>query len=75
MERAERCVLWDGIPMNDPFGGWVYWTRVPPEEIERIDVVRGGSSQFFGDRAMGGVISCFRASRPGFTRGSRRGRK
>jgi outer membrane receptor for Fe3+-dicitrate len=18
-------VLWDGVPLNDPFGGWIYW--------------------------------------------------
>ena len=22
-------VLVDGLPLNDPFGGWVYWARVP----------------------------------------------
>ena len=22
-------MLVDGIPFNDPFGGWVYWSRVP----------------------------------------------
>ena len=37
-------MLWDSIPVNDPFGGWVYWTRIPPEKIEEVDVVRGGSS-------------------------------
>ena len=24
---SRTLVLWDGIPINDPFGGWVYWTR------------------------------------------------
>ena len=27
---SRTLVLWDGIPLNDPFGGWVYWDRVPP---------------------------------------------
>src|SRR6478609_6494434 len=30
---SRSLVLWDGIPVNDPFGGWVYWTRLSPEEI------------------------------------------
>src|SRR4051812_38215684 len=62
---SRTLVLWDSIPINDPFGGWVYWTRIPPEEIEEVDVVRGGSSSIFGDRAMGGVISVFSGERAG----------
>ena len=27
---SRTLVLWDGIPVNDPFGGWVYWTRLLP---------------------------------------------
>src|SRR4051794_22449380 len=56
---SRTLVLWDGIPLNDPFGSWVYWTRVAPEEIERVDVLRGASSSVFGDRALGGAISMF----------------
>lgn len=55
-------MLWDGIPLNDPFGGWVYWTRVAPEEIDRVELSRGASTSVFGDRAMSGAISLF--SRP-----------
>ena len=29
----------DGVPINDPFGGWVYWSRIPLETAERIEVV------------------------------------
>src|SRR3712207_3162165 len=38
---SRTLVLWDGVPINDPFGGWVYWTRVAPWEMERIEVTRG----------------------------------
>ena len=24
---SRTLVLWDGIPVNDSFGGWVYWTQ------------------------------------------------
>lgn len=33
---SRSLVLWDGVPMNDPFGGWVYWTRFPPEDLRRV---------------------------------------
>lgn len=56
---SRTLVLWDGIPVNDPFGGWVYWTRLAPEEMERIEVSRGASTSLFGDRAMGGAIGLF----------------
>ncbi|HET9831582.1 MAG TPA: TonB-dependent receptor plug domain-containing protein, partial [Vicinamibacterales bacterium] len=36
---SRTLVLLDGMPFNEPFGGWVYWTRVPLEATERIEVV------------------------------------
>jgi outer membrane receptor protein involved in Fe transport len=56
---SRSLVLWDGVPVNDPFGGWVYWTRIDPEEVSRIEVSRGASTSIFGDRAMGGAIALF----------------
>ena len=38
---SRTLVLLDGIPLNDPFGGWVYWSRVPLGEIERVLVAPG----------------------------------
>ncbi|HEX2454162.1 MAG TPA: TonB-dependent receptor [Vicinamibacterales bacterium] len=54
---SRTLVLLDGIPFNDPFGGWVYWTRVPLEAIERIEAVEGTTSSLYGNYAMGGVIN------------------
>ena len=56
---SRTLVLWDGIPMNDPFGGWVYWSRLDPAFIDRVEVDRGGTTAVFGDRALGGNISLF----------------
>jgi outer membrane cobalamin receptor len=56
---SRTLVLWDGIPINDPFGGWVYWTRIDPSYIDRVEIDRGASTSVFGDRAMGGTISLF----------------
>lgn len=56
---SRSLILWDGIPLNDPFGGWIYWTRVAPEEMERVEISRGASTSLFGDRAIGGAIHIF----------------
>lgn len=60
---SRTLVLVDGVPFNDPFGGWVYWTRVPMESIDRVEVVDGSTSSLYGNYAMGGVINIV-GSRP-----------
>ena len=60
---SRTLVLLDNVPFNDPFGGWVYWTRVPLENTERIEMVDGSSSSLYGNYAMGGVINIV-TSRP-----------
>lgn len=32
---SRTLVLADGTPLNDPFGSWVYWNRIPLVAIER----------------------------------------
>lgn len=56
---SRSVVLWDGVPLNSPFGGWIYWTRVNPEELDRVEVSRGASTSVFGDKAMGGAVTLF----------------
>lgn len=65
---SRALVLEDGIPLNDPFGGWVYWDRIPRESLEAVEVARGGFSSLYGDEALGGVINIFprRPSEPSF---------
>ncbi|MEO7270657.1 MAG: TonB-dependent receptor [Vicinamibacterales bacterium] len=58
---SRTLVLLDGVPFNDPFGGWVYWTRVPLDSLERIEVVDNSSSSLYGNYAMGGVINLMTA--------------
>ena len=57
---SRSLVLADGIPLNDPFGGWVYWSRVPRLSIDRTEILRGGASELYGTDALGGVIQVFR---------------
>jgi outer membrane receptor protein involved in Fe transport len=49
--------LLDGVPLNDPFFGYVQWNRVPLETIDRVEIVRGGGATLWGNYAMGGVIN------------------
>lgn len=49
-------VLDDGIPLNDPFGGWVYWDRIPSEAISNVEVDQEGASSLYGSNALGGVV-------------------
>ena len=61
---SRALVLVDDIPLNDPFGGWVYWDRVVRESISDVEVVRGGAdASLYGSTAMGGVIQ-FRTREP-----------
>ncbi len=58
---SRALVLSDGFPLNDPFGGWVYWDRVPRVSIGSIEVASGGASHLYGSDALGGVINIVRA--------------
>jgi outer membrane receptor protein involved in Fe transport len=53
---SRAAVLADGVPLNDPFGGWVYWGRVPRASVNTIEVLRGGASSLYGTGALGGVV-------------------
>ncbi len=53
---SRALVLLDGIPVNDAFGGWIYWDEIPLNSIDRIEVVEGGGSNLWGNEAEGGVI-------------------
>ncbi|KFE60765.1 Colicin I receptor precursor [Hyalangium minutum] len=59
---SRSLVLVDGLPANDPFGGWVYWRALPRLGLERIEVVPSGGSALYGSAALGGVVQLF--SRP-----------
>jgi outer membrane receptor protein involved in Fe transport len=53
---SRALVLADGVPLNDPFGGWVYWDRVPRESITEVEVLLGAASHLYGNAALGGVV-------------------
>ena len=57
---SRALVLDDGVPLNDPFGGWVYWARVPRAAVGRVEVLRGGGSDLYGSGGVGGVVQVLR---------------
>ena len=54
---SRALVLADGIPINDPFGGWIYWARIPQASLDQVQLVPGGVSALYGNDALGGVIN------------------
>jgi outer membrane cobalamin receptor len=53
---SRALVMVDGIGLNDPFGGWVYWNRIPRESIDKVEVLLGGASHVYGSTALAGLI-------------------
>jgi outer membrane receptor protein involved in Fe transport len=63
---SRALVLEDGFPLNDPFGAWVYWDRVPAEEISDVQISQQGGSSLYGSDALGGVVQFVsRPTQPG----------
>ncbi len=62
VDEGRTGVLFDGIPINDAWGEWIDWGRVPKAMLDRVEVAEGGQSSLYGNGAMGGLISFF--SRP-----------
>jgi vitamin B12 transporter len=59
-ESTYNKVLLDGMPLNEP-GGAFNFASLSPENIERIEVLRGAHSALFGSDAMASVIQLFSA--------------
>jgi outer membrane receptor protein involved in Fe transport len=53
---SRALVLLDGVPMIDPFFGYVPLSAIAPERLESIRVTRGGGSGPFGSGALAGVV-------------------
>ncbi len=64
---SRTLVLLDGVPFNDPFGGWVYWSRIPMANVRQVEVVETPSSSVYGNYALGGVMNIVTAPPEGTT--------
>lgn len=61
---GRALVTLDGAPQNDPFGGWVIWSGLPPEGLDGATIVRGAGSGPYGAGALTGVIVLQERSAP-----------
>ncbi len=61
---SRAAVLLDGLSLNDAFGGWTYWSRVPAIAVDQIEVLRGGASSLYGSGGLSGAVT-LATSRPG----------
>ena len=61
----QTLLLWNGIPLNNPFFGAINWQFVPTEGVERVEVVRGPFSALYGSNAVGGVVQVLTGTRHG----------
>ena len=64
----QTLLLWNGIPLNDPFFGGANWQFVPLDGVDRVEVVRGPFSALYGSDAVGGVVQVITGTRQGGTR-------
>ncbi len=63
---GRALVTLDGVPQNDPFGGWVIWSQLTPEDIASANVVRGAGAGPYGAGALTGVIALGEETGDGF---------
>ncbi len=53
---SRTLVLLDGVPQNDPFGGWVYWARYDAAALDSIRIVPSSRAAAWGNQSPAGVI-------------------
>ncbi|RVQ66084.1 TonB-dependent receptor [Croceicoccus ponticola] len=53
---SRALILLDGVPMADPFFGYIPFSAIAPERLSSARVTRGGGSGPFGAGALAGTI-------------------
>jgi iron complex outermembrane receptor protein len=56
-ESQRIVLLYDGIPVYEPFFNSFDLKTMPADEVENIKIVKGASSVLYGPNALGGVIN------------------
>ena len=60
---SRTLVLLDGVPMADPFFGYIPFSALVPERLSAVRVTRGGGVGAFGAGAVAGTIELASATR------------
>jgi outer membrane receptor protein involved in Fe transport len=53
---SRSLVLLDGVPQNDPFGGWVTWSRYVPGNLATMEILPNAKATLWGQFTAGGAI-------------------
>ncbi|MCP1469731.1 iron complex outermembrane receptor protein [Sphingobium sp. OAS761] len=67
---SRTLVLLDGVPVADPFFGYIPFSALVPDRLSVVRVTRGGGAGAFGAGAVAGTIELASATRdqlPGFS--------
>lgn len=60
---SRTLVVLDGVPMADPFFGYIPFNALAPERLSAVRITRGGGSGAFGAGAVAGTIELASADR------------
>lgn len=41
---SRTLVLSDQVPLNDAYGGWIHWNKIPALAVRDVELMRGGAS-------------------------------
>jgi outer membrane receptor protein involved in Fe transport len=53
---SRALVLLDGVPIADPFAGYIPWSAIDPAGLASVRVTRGGGAGAFGVGAVAGTL-------------------
>ncbi len=53
---SRSLVVLDGIPQNDPFGGWIYWARYNTAALDSVKIVPSARAAVWGNQSPAGII-------------------
>ena len=53
---SRALVLVDGVPQNDPFGGWIYWNKMPSANLQSMEIFSMGMVPSWGNYGSGGAL-------------------
>lgn len=54
---SRSVILLDGVPLNDPFGGWVPWSRLPAALIHSAHLQPQAGVSPWGTGSLGGALA------------------